>query len=175
MPVILEANYSKTIGLPHYSSHRFSLTVKVEVGELSKVAEESTRLYGLLQECVDHDLQQTGYLPEANGNGHPHGQSHAQSNGNGHPNGNGNGSADWHCTPKQRDLILQIVEDHHLPKGEIEQLAQDRFGKGVKQLNKLEASGLIEELIEKHPAPQRGTNGHGRSTTPRSRYQRARA
>lgn len=181
MPIIVEANYSKKIGLPNYSSHQFSLTVKVEVGDLSKVAEESTRLYGLLQECVDHDLQQTGYLPEGNGhanghsNGHPNGQSHAHANGNGHPNGNGNGSADWHCTPKQRDLILQIVEDHHLPKGQIEQLAQDRFGKGVKQLNKLEASGLIEELIEKHPAPQRATNGNGRSSTPRSRYQRARA
>jgi len=29
----------------------------------------------------------------------------------------------------------------------IEQLAQDRFGKGVKRLNKLEASGLIDELL----------------------------
>ena len=30
----------------------------------------------------------------------------------------------------------------------MDQLAQDRFGKGVKLLNKLEASGLIEELLE---------------------------
>ena len=35
-----------------------------------------------------------------------------------------------------------------LDKTKVDQLAQDRFGKGVKQLNKLEASGLIEELLE---------------------------
>jgi hypothetical protein len=35
-----------------------------------------------------------------------------------------------------------------LDKNKVEQLANDRFGKGVKQLNKLEASGLIEELLE---------------------------
>ena len=174
MSVILEANYSKTIGLPHYSSHKFSLTVKTEVGDLSQIAEESTKLYGLLQECVDHDLQQTGYLPEPEPNGHSH------PNGNGHSNGhtNGNGSnrsaSDWRCTPKQKELILKIVEDHQLPKDEIEHLAQERFGKGVKALNKLEASGLIEELLEKHPAPRQGPNGHGRST-PRRTYQRSRA
>jgi hypothetical protein len=45
-------------------------------------------------------------------------------------------------------------------------LAQDRFGKGVKALNKLEASGLIEVLLE-----QTGQNkGRGRFS---SRFQRA--
>ena len=34
-------------------------------------------------------------------------------------------------------------------KKEIDLLAQDRFSKSVRQLNKLEASGLIEELLEK--------------------------
>jgi hypothetical protein len=172
MPVILEANYSKTIGLPHYSSHKFSLTVKVELGDLNKIAEESTRLYGLLQECVDHDLQQTGYLPE--GNGHSNGHSNGHANGQPcHPNGhtNGRSSSDWKCTPKQRDLILKLVEDNGLPKEEIEQLAQERFSKGVKALNKLEASGLIEELIERHPQPP---ERNGRTTTRRT-YQRSRA
>jgi hypothetical protein len=163
MPITLEANYSKTIGLPHYSSHKFSLTVKVELGDLNQIAEESTRLYGLLQECVDHDLQQTGYLPE--GNGHSNGHT------NGHTNGSSRGSSDWKCTPKQRDLILKLVEDNDLPKEEIEQLAQERFSKGVKALNKLEASGLIEELIERHPQPPERS---GRTATRRT-YQRSRA
>jgi len=44
----------------------------------------------------------------------------------------------------------------------VEALAQERFGKGVKALNKLEASGLIEELLEK--TGQNKGNG-------RSRYQ----
>ena len=35
-----------------------------------------------------------------------------------------------------------------MEKAKVEGLAQDRFGKTVKALNKLEASGLIEELLE---------------------------
>jgi hypothetical protein len=45
-------------------------------------------------------------------------------------------------------LITKIVTESNLEKGKVETLAQDRFGKGVKALNKLEASGLIEELLE---------------------------
>jgi hypothetical protein len=41
-----------------------------------------------------------------------------------------------------------MVEEHRLDRGEIDDLAQNRFGKGVRQLNKLEASGLIDELID---------------------------
>ena len=47
-------------------------------------------------------------------------------------------------------------------------LAQDRFGKGVKALNKLEASGLIEELLEQ--TGQNKGNNRGRF---QGRYQRA--
>ena len=49
-----------------------------------------------------------------------------------------------------------------------EALAQDRFGKGVKALNKLEASGLIEELLEKTGQNQ----GNARNRFQR-RFQRA--
>ena len=56
----------------------------------------------------------------------------------------------WQCSEKQRDLILKLTEENHLDKAEIEGLARDRFsGKGVKQLNKLEASGLIDLLWER--------------------------
>jgi len=51
-------------------------------------------------------------------------------------------------------------------KAKVEQLAQDRFGKGVKELNKLEASGLIEELLEQtgqgKPRSQRFAKGGAR-------------
>ena len=57
-------------------------------------------------------------------------------------------NGDWNCSGKQKDLILKIVEEHKLEKAKVEGLAQDRFGKTVKALNKLEASGLIEELLE---------------------------
>ena len=55
-------------------------------------------------------------------------------------------------------LFLKIIDDNHLDKLVVENLANERFGKGVKLMNKLEASGLIEELLETHSAPQRNGN-----------------
>ncbi|MBE0542267.1 MAG: hypothetical protein IH623_12840 [Verrucomicrobia bacterium] len=133
----LECNYSKKIGLPHYSSHQFMVTLRTEITDLSTVQTESDRLYGLLQSAVDTALQRVGYLPEA-----------AARNGNGHTTPRSNGNNDrWQCSDKQRDLILKLTDEHKLDKNAVEQLAQDRFGKNVKALNKLEASGLIDELL----------------------------
>ena len=160
MAIILEANYSKKIGLPGYSSHQYLLTLRTELGDLSQVSAESQRLHSLLQASVDRELQLPGWLPlglaPANPNGH---SSAAPRNGNGHSTPhNGHGEA-WDCTPKQQQLIIKIVDENRLDKNDIERLAMDRFGKGVKQLNKLEASGFIEELFERHPR-QRSGNGH---------------
>jgi len=138
--ITLEANYSKKIGLPGYSSHQFSVSLKTELADVSQVQTESSRLYAVLQQSVDHSIQHIGYLPGANGNG------------NGHNNGNGPAPApetdQWKCSDKQRDLIIKITDEHKLDKAKVDQLALDRFGKGVKALNKLEASGLIDELLE---------------------------
>ncbi len=157
MALVIEANYSKKVGLPGYSSHQFSLTLKAEITDINQVPAESARLYRLLQDGVDTSIQQVGWLPEAkptNGNGHSQPRN---GNGNGTPT---NGHNDqWNCTPKQQDLIIKIVDDNRLDKADVEKLAQDRFGKGVKQLNKLEASGFIEELFERYPR-QRSGNGH---------------
>ena len=169
MPIIIEANYSKKLGLPGYSSHQYMLTLRTELSDLSQVSAESQRLHALLQASVDRELQQPGWLPSGNipvnGNGHPNGPAPQNGNGNGHArNGHSqpaHGSDDaWNCTPKQQDLILKIVEDNRLDKKEIEQLAQDRFGKGVRQLNKLDASGFIEELFERYPRPRTNGNSH---------------
>ena len=162
MALILEANYSKKIGLPGYSSHQFSITLKIEIADSGQVQAESARLYALLQGSVDQSLQKPGWLPE----GRP-----ANGHGNNHGNGNGNGTPAaapqnpgerWNCSDKQRDLIQRIVEENRLDKNQIEQLAQDRFGKGVRLLNKLEASGLIDELFEKYPGDRGNTNGNQR-------------
>ena len=48
------------------------------------------------------------------------------------------------CTPKQRDLILKIVDDNRLDKNEVEQLAQDRFGKGVKLLQGFRGMAAVD-------------------------------
>ena len=42
--ITLEANYSKKIGLPGYSSHQFSITLKSELSDVSQVEQESARL-----------------------------------------------------------------------------------------------------------------------------------
>ena len=144
--ITLEANYSKKIGLPGYSSHQFSVTLKSELSDVSQVEQESARLYDVLQNSVDSNIQQIGFLP---GEAKPT----SNGNGNGHTNGNGNGhhkpqDDKWACSDKQRELILKITDENKLDKAKVDQLAQDRFGKGVKALNKLEASGLIEELLE---------------------------
>jgi len=76
--ITLECNYSKKLGLPQYSSHQFSITLKTEIADLGAVQTESARLYALLQQSVDASIQQTGFLPQANG---------------GAQNGSGNGNA----------------------------------------------------------------------------------
>ncbi|HUR46455.1 MAG TPA: hypothetical protein VMZ27_11315 [Candidatus Saccharimonadales bacterium] len=162
MPVILEANYSKKVGLPGYSSHQYSITLRTEITDLTQVSNESQRLYALLQGCVDRDIQQTGFLPQNGEANHSNGRA-------------AKNSSDWGCSDKQRDLILKIIDDNRLDKQRVESLAVERFGKGVKLLNKLEASGLIEELLEAHPqpsprsvAPRRNANGNGRYQPSRS-------
>ena len=137
--IVLECNYSKKLGLPAYSSHQFSVSLKTELADIGQVEQESARLYAVLQQSVDQNIQLVGYLPNQNGNGHS--------------NGNGNGHAKlvdekWACSDKQRDLILKVTVESRLDKNQVEQLAQDRFGAGVRQLNKLQASGLIEELLQ---------------------------
>lgn len=151
MAIVLEANYSKKLGLPGYSSHQYSLTVRTELNDITQVEAESAKLHTTLQNSVDREIQKIGFLPESkaalprgNGNG----------NGGSHPNGN---SDAWACSPKQRDLILKITDEHKLDKNAVEQLAQDRFGKGVKALNKLEMSGLLDELLEQ--VGQKPNNG----------------
>jgi hypothetical protein len=152
VPIIIESNYSKKLGLPGYSSHSYSVTVRTELSDLSQVERESAKLYAILQGSVDREIQEVGFIHEANGHGSP-----APRTTNDH-NNQSNGDQ-WECSEKQRDLILKIVEEHKLEKQEIEALAKDRFGLPVKSLNKLQASGLIEELIERY-GPKK-TNGNG--------------
>ena len=65
-----------------------------------------------------------------------------------HGNAQSPNGENWRCSDKQKDLILKLVDEHSLDKNEVDHLARQRFGKGVKQLSKLEASGLIDELLD---------------------------
>jgi hypothetical protein len=179
MAIVFEANYSKKLGLPGYSSHQYSITIRAELADISQVPEQSEQIHALLQSAVDREIQKTGYLPspqvepvQTNAN---YGHQNGSLSGNGHqrnhrPQLNGHGGngrirqnqqrsgfanriniqvreEQWKCSPKQQELILKMVHEHQLDKNYVEQLSMQLFGIGVRSLNKLQASGLIDELI----------------------------
>ncbi len=176
MAVILAMTYQKKLGLPNFSSHSCSVSLTVEIPDVSAAAQETTKLYQLLQSAVDSEIQQVGFMPDATtyGMNPPQNGMATPSNGTGHSgrhgygvNGNGAGNghrpsrnADaWNCTDGQRGFILRIVNESNLTKDEVEAMAQELFGTGVRQLDKMQASQLIEDLLDK---TGRSTNGRGR-------------
>ena len=171
MAIKLIANYSKRLGLPGYSSHQFSVSMETELVTTDDVPQEAERIYQLLQTNVDEQILHTGFVPPHDygmddSPAHKNGN-HAATNGsNGHESPNGER---WRCSDKQKELILKLVDEHSLDKGEVDHLARQRFGKGVKQLNKMEASGLIDELLETHGGGKSGSRSNG---TRRNAYAR---
>ena len=140
MPVILAITYQKKLGLPNYSSHSCSVSLTVEIPDVSVVGQETSRIYELLQSSVDAEIQNVGFMPDAttygmnNGNGHPsNGNGHSRpQNGNGYrPNGNGHHAPQqasqrsnanqemWNCTDGQKGLILKVVNESKMPKEEV--------------------------------------------------------
>ena len=159
MAIKLIANYSKRLGLPGYSSHQFSVSVESELSAADDIAAESTRLYQLLQSNVDEQMLRTGFVPPGDYGMEDHNGSAAPAAGTIteiHDNGR------WKCSDKQKDLVLKLVDEHHLDKNEVDHLAHQRFGKGVKQLSKLEASGLIDELLETYGGGSRPAGNNNR-------------
>ena len=109
-----------------------------------------------------------GNHSNGNSNGHSNGSGNGNhSNGNSNSNGNGHpparrvpipASDGWNCTEGQKGFLLRIINEAKLDKTEVEALAQQLFGVGVKELDKLQASQLIEDLLEKSgktPSPRR--------------------
>ena len=158
MAIKLIANYSKRLGLPGYSSHQFSVSVETELMTTDDVAEQSARIYQLLQTNVDEQILHTGFVPPTT-----YGMEDAPVpiNSNSNSNGRAQNADHWKCSDKQKDLILKLVDEHSLDKAEIETLAVERFGKGVRILNKVEASGLIDEMINTYGGNSRSGNSGG--------------
>ena len=149
MALFIELAYSKKLGLPGYSSHQCGVTLRTEITNLTELEATVGTLYGRLQAAVDAQIINPGHVPVETG---PTRHS---------PTGNG-AEAPWRCSEKQRDLILKLVTDHDLDKAEVEALAQQRFGAGVRELNKLQASALIDEILETHGKPG-GRHGYRRA------------
>ena len=178
MATILSANYSKKLGLPAFSSHSFSASVQIELSDLSQAADECRRLYQMLQQSVDREIQQVGFVPDpctygvidgraSFGSGSPvQGERSRPStvNGNARP-ASGPGDS-WICTDGQREFILRLVSDHQLNKQRVDDLAVKLFGIGVRHLNKMQASQLIDDLLTQVGKPRQSrwrnppSNGH---------------
>ena len=135
MAVNIELTYGKKLGLPEYSSHQFAVSIRAEVARLEDVPGEVERVYQILQASVDGQIVNAGFVPGA-------AAKPPVSVGS-------NDTRPWRCSDKQRDLVLKIIRENGIDRAEVEQLAVSRFGHGVTQLNKLEASGLIDELLAK--------------------------
>jgi|SRR5438552_18366815 len=149
MAVKLIANYAKRLGLPGYSSHQFSVSIETELQNLDNVRDESARLYDSLQRAVDQQITKTGFVP---------------------PDGYGmeedkNGS--WKCSQKQRELIEKVSKENNLDQSALDRIANEMFGTKVQALNRLQTSGLIDELLEQYgkKTQQYGRRWSGRSHT----------
>ena len=171
MAIILEATYSKKLGLPNYSSHSYVVSIRTELSDLTKVEDESSRLYTVLQQSVDKEIQEVGFLPDGttygmNGDHAVNGNGHHQEKVPVHPEPGDK----WCCSDKQKELVLKLVEQHKLDKKAVESLAKEMFGLPVKTLDRHQASGLIEELIARHGKTNNGTgkrqSSYRRSTRP---------
>ncbi len=165
MAVILQMTYSKKLGLPNFSSHSCSVSIQSEIPDLGQVTGEVKRLYALTQDAVDREIQEVGYLPDAT----TYGMLPAEDGNNEARESRNKADTAWVCSAKQRDLIEKIVRENGLDRHEVDELAKARFdGAGVRQLNRLQASGLIDELLERHGVQRRGGTVNGG----RGRYQR---
>jgi hypothetical protein len=165
MAIKLIATYSKRLGLPGFSSHQFGVEIEAELSNIDDVPREAARIYELLQVNVDQQIRATGFVP-------PTDYGLVSESRNPVPStttqrGRSNRQANWKCTPKQRELIEDLVAEHQIEKGDVEALSSQRFGKGVISLNKTEASLLIDELF--------ATYGRGPSHKPQPQSQRRRA
>jgi hypothetical protein len=155
MAVKLIANYAKRLGLPGYSSHQFSVSVETELQNVTDVAGESAKLYESLQKAVDDQMQQTGFVPP-DGYGMKEGEHRNGTPGERQQNG------DAGISEKQLDLINRIVRENNANKSEIENIAVEMFGGGVRTLNRMQASNFIDELFAKYPRRNGNGNGNGR-------------
>ena len=62
MAVLLELTYGKKLGLPQYSSHNFSVSLKSEVASLDDIPGEVRRVYDILQQSVDEQIVYPGSI-----------------------------------------------------------------------------------------------------------------
>lgn len=153
--LLLRAKYAKTCGLAHYSSHQFSVSVETEIRDISEADTEMANLYQQLQRNVDAQIQQTGFVPSEAYGSQPSHRKIPQQNNQPHAEPSPQ-PQQWRCSEKQRSFIHRIMKENNLADSEVDHLARQRFGMPVAQLNKMQASGLIDALLDQYGSKGKG-------------------
>ena len=149
MAILLQFDYGKKLGLPNYSSHNFGVSMKAEVSDPEDIPQEAERAYGILQQAVDKQMENPGFLPSKN-------DKETESKGT---QINGTDPEKWNCTQRQRGLILKILNQNNLPESAIEEVAQDLHGRPMSQLGKMQVSTVISEVLDRWGKHRRTDNG----------------
>ncbi|MFC5051081.1 hypothetical protein ACFPK9_10735 [Rubritalea spongiae] len=155
MAITLKSDYRKTLGLPGYSSHSFSAAIEVELSSADDIPAEIHRLYQTLQQNVDTQIQDPGFVPPGDYGMEPAAptvsstpppQRQTQPRATNYQQSAPKPQA-WKCSEKQRKLIDKLITESKFTLSAVESVAQHRFNKAPGALNKLEASGLIDLMI----------------------------
>ena len=141
MATVLKATYTTGLTQAGLSDHRFSLSLRTKVADLTQVQTECARLYAVLQASMENVLQNHGSLP-LNLNGHGERRHIIRA-----LRGDQNRST-WACSRKQRKLLRRFSAKCNLDWSFIERAAQERFAKPVQALNQSQARELIRVLHE---------------------------
>ena len=154
MAIQITASVGKKAGLPNYGSKSFTLSCTKEVTDIRNLEAESIKLHELLEQIVEAQIEKDESIE------HIAPVNRLKANGI-----KTNGHSDWHCSDKQRELIVKLIKDHNLEEV-AEEMSQEMFGCSPEGLNKLQASGLIQRILEEHaskkPSKSKYVNGGAR-------------
>ena len=156
MAILLEFNYGKKLGLPGYSSHNFGVSMKAEVNDPEAIPAEAERVYGILQESVDSQIVNPGYI--SNEDKGENGTDQVQKT-QVKVNGGSTDPDKWNCTVRQRGLLMTILERNDLDPEVVEDLSQELHGRPMSDLGKAQVSEVIGQVLDRWGRHPKTTNG----------------
>lgn len=127
------------------------ISVRAEVSSLRRLETESARLYRVLQNSVDKEVQQVGFLPDATKYGMlidaKTGQNGASKNGHRSPGTTASGADATQPSDKQRALIEKVAKREKFTADDLNRMAQTLFQRPLDQLDRKQTSAFITELL----------------------------
>ena len=133
MAILLQFDYGKKLGLPGYSSHNFGVSMKAEVNDPEEIPQEAERAYGILQQAVDKQMENPGFVPSQNGKSEIKEPEVDPDK--------------WNCTERQKGLLLTILDRNGLEPIVVEDLSREIHGRSMADLGKMQVSAVIGEAI----------------------------